>query len=307
MRLRDLGFKAVLGAALPVLLAACRPNILDPAGPIGAANAQILLDAVGIMLVIVIPTILATYLFAWWFRASNTRARYMPEWNYSGRLELLVWALPTLTFLFLSGVIWIGSHQLDPSRPIRSKTPPLNVQVVSMDWRWLFIYPDQGVATVNQLVIPAGTPVHFNLTSSTVMNVFFIPDLGSMIYTMGGMSLNLWLQADHPGTFLGQSAQFSGDGFSNMRFPVDAMTPTDFNAWLQKVRASGPVLDPTSYKQLNVQSLDPRPFTYRAVTPNLFRQIVSWELPPGPGPATTRSAAGQTYPNTIRPKQPQEP
>ena len=170
------------------------------------------------MLAIVVPTIAATFAFAWWFRASNTRATYLPDWEYSGRIELIVWAIPLLVIMLLGGVAWIGSHDLDPAKPLASNTPPLEVQVVSLDWKWLFIYPDQHIASVNQLVVPAGTPIHFSLTSASVMNAFFVPQLGSMIYTMNGMTTQLYLQADAPGTFLGLSSHFSGDGFSGHAF-----------------------------------------------------------------------------------------
>ncbi len=268
-------------------LAGCRYDIFDAQGPVGAADALITLDALVIMLAIVVPTILATFGFAWWFRASNTRARYRPDWNYSGRLELLVWAIPILVIMFLGGVIWIGSHELDPAQPLPSsaKTPPLNVQVVSMDWKWLFIYPDQGVASVNRLVVPVGTPVHFTLTSASVMNVFFVPQLGSMIYTMNHMADQLWLQADRPGTYLGESGHFSGDGFSDMTFDVDAVAPQAFAAWAKGVQASGPVLDAPAYQALEVQSRHVPPFTYRSAAPGLFQDIVNQQLPPGPGPA----------------------
>src|SRR4051812_2326242 len=158
------------------------------------------------MLAIVIPTILATLAFAWWFRESNSRARYLPDWAYSGRIELVVWAIPTLVILFLGGVTWIGSYDLDPARPLSSHVKPLEVQVVSLDWKWLFIYPEQGVAAVNELVVPAGRPVHFSLTSASVMNAFFVPQLGSMIYAMNGMTTQLHLQADRPGDFYGRSS-----------------------------------------------------------------------------------------------------
>ncbi len=259
----------------------------------GRADALITLDALAIMLAIVIPTILATLGFAWWFRASNTRARYRPEWNFSGRLELLVWGIPILVIMFLGAVIWIGSHELDPAEPLPSSpsNPPLNVQVVSMDWKWLFIYPDQGVASVNRLVLPAGTPVHFTLTSASVMNVFFVPQLGSMIYTMNHMADQLWLQADQPGIYLGESGMFSGDGFSDMTFHVDALTPQAFAGWVKGAQTSGRILDGPAYQALEAQSSHVRPYTYRAASRGLFQQIVAQQLPPGPGPA-----------NPVRPK-----
>src|SRR5579863_700341 len=172
---------ALLG---PLALAGCHTAVLSPAGPIGAADRSILLDALAIMLAIVVPTILATLAFAWWFRASNTRARRVPTWSYSGRIELIVWSIPALVVFFLGGIAWIGSHLLDPARPISSGAKPLEIQVVSLDWKWLFIYPEQGVASVNDLVAPAGVPLSFRLTSATVMNSFFVPELGSQIYTM---------------------------------------------------------------------------------------------------------------------------
>jgi cytochrome o ubiquinol oxidase subunit II len=190
--------------------------------------------------------------------------------------------------MLLGGVIWIGSHELDPAKPLASKTPPLDVQVVSLDWKWLFIYPNQGVASVNQLVLPAGVPIHFQLTSASVMNAFFIPQLGSMIYTMNGMTTHLNLQADAPGTFHGLSSHFSGDGFPGMHFDVHAVPAEEFSTWIENTRATGPTLDAASYTMLSKQSLDVSPFTYRATSPELFQQIASQALPPGPGPQTGR-------------------
>jgi cytochrome o ubiquinol oxidase subunit 2 len=259
--------------------------VLDPIGPVGGADRTILLDSVAIMLVIVIPTILCGWAFAWWFRASNTRAKRLPNFAYSGSVELVVWSIPLLTILLLSGVIWIGSHQLDPSDPLPSKTKPLEVQVVSLDWKWLFIYPDEGIASVNRLVIPVGTPVHFTLTSASVMNAFFIPRLGSMIYTMNGMADQLNLRADKPGVYFGESSHFSGDGFPGMHFAVDAVRPADFVAWAARVKGAGPALDTASYAALEKQSLEVQPFTYGSATPGLFQGIVNQSVAPGPGPS----------------------
>ena len=159
------------------------------------------------------------------------------------QLELIVWAIPLLTIMLLGGVAWIGSHDLDPAKPLASKAAPLEVQVVSLDWKWLFIYPDQRVASVNQLVIPAGVPVHFALTSASVLNAFFVPQLGSMIYTMNGMTTQLNLHADAPGTFHGLSSHYSGDGFSDMHFDVEALPADGFSAWVDATRGNGPTLD----------------------------------------------------------------
>jgi cytochrome o ubiquinol oxidase subunit 2 len=273
---------AILPAS--VFLSGCTPAVLDPLGPIGLAERTILIDSVAIMLAIVVPTIAATLGCAWWYRSSNTRARHLPDWEYSGQLELIVWAIPLLTIMLLGGVAWIGSHDLDPAKPLASKAPPLDVQVVSLDWKWLFIYPDQRVASVNHLVIPAGVPVHFALTSASVLNAFFVPQLGSMIYTMNGMTTQLNLHADAPGTFPGLSSHYSGAGFSDMHFDVVALPADRFSAWVDATRGNGPALTPQSYADLAMQSMKVAPFTYRDVDPDLFQKIVQQALPPGPGP-----------------------
>jgi cytochrome o ubiquinol oxidase subunit 2 len=251
-------------------LAGCTEGVLDPKGPIAAAERQILFNALGIMLAIVIPTILATLGVAAWFRASNTRARYLPDFEYSGRLELLVWAIPAMTVILVGGVAWVGAHDLDPRKPLESEAKPVRVQVVSLDWKWLFIYPEQGIATVNRLTVPVGTPVSFELTSSGVMNSFFVPQLGSQIYTMAGMVTRLQLQADHPGAYRGLSAQYSGEGFSDMRFTVNAVGADEFARWVDATRAAGPVLDAQGYADLVKPSAAVAPITYRAVAPDLF-------------------------------------
>src|SRR3954452_14754846 len=207
-------------------------NILDPQGPIGAADKTILIDSIAIMLAIVLPTIAAIFAFAFWFRKSNTRAFYWPDWEYSGRLELVVWSIPTLTVILLGGVAWIGSHELDPAKPVDGTGQEITIQAVSLDWKWLFIYPDQRVATVNTLTVPVGAPLHFQLTSASVMNVFFIPQLGSMIYTMNGMVTRLNLRADNEGKLQGLSAHFSGDGFPEMMFDVNVISPFAFPEWV---------------------------------------------------------------------------
>ncbi|QBR72624.1 ubiquinol oxidase subunit II [Beijerinckiaceae bacterium] len=269
-------------------LTACQPAVLDPQGVVGIAEKTILIDSLAIMLAIVVPTIAATLAFAWWFRASNMRAHYLPDWAYSGRIEFIVWSIPLLVIMLLGGVAWIGSHDLDPAKPLASNTPPLEVQVVSLDWKWLFIYPNQGVASVNRLVVPAGAPIHFSLTSASVMNAFFVPQLGSMIYTMNGMTTQLNLQADTPGTYRGLSSHYSGDGFSDMHFEVLAMPAERFAAWIAATRNTGPTLDPGSYTALARQSMDISPFTFGAADPELFQKVVTQKLPPGAGPRIGR-------------------
>jgi cytochrome o ubiquinol oxidase subunit II len=279
-------FLLALTSSTPLILAlaGCSGGVLDPQGPIGAGDSKILLNALAAMLTIVVPTIVGTLIFAWWFRASNRRARYQPGFVYSGRLELVVWAIPILTVNFLGGVIWMGAHDLDPYKPIAGQKDPLDVQVVSLDWKWLFIYPDQGIASVNELTVPAGVPVHFSLTSATVMNAFFVPQLGTMIAAMPRMVTQLNLEASHPGDFYGQSTQFSGDGFSGMHFTVHAVSGDAFAQWVAKTQEAGPWLDRAGYLDLLHESQNVRPFTYQSVEPGLFDDIVTGRLPFGEGP-----------------------
>jgi cytochrome o ubiquinol oxidase subunit 2 len=272
--------------ALPACftLASCQLDVLEPRGTIGIADKTILIDSLAIMLAIVVPTIVAIFAFAWWFRAGNKRAKYLPDWEYSGRIEMIVWSIPALTILLLGGVAWIGAHELDPARALPGKTPTLEIQGVSLDWKWLFIYPAQHVAAVNQLIIPAGTPIHFSLTSASVMNVFFIPQLGSMIYTMNGMRTQLNLDANQPGNFRGQSSHYSGDGFSGMHFDVRAVPADQFATWVSSTQKSGGALDAAAYRKLEAQSENVAPMTYRGVDAALFTDVVTHKIPPGPGP-----------------------
>ncbi|MGO9135779.1 MAG: ubiquinol oxidase subunit II [Methylovirgula sp.] len=273
------------------VIAACLSGcsgILTPIGLIGAADKTILIDSLGIMLAIVIPTIIATFLFAWWFRASNVHARYLPNWSYSGQVEMVVWGIPMLVILLLGGVAWIGSHDLDPAKPLPSASKPINVQVVSLDWKWLFIYPDEGLASLNKLVVPVGVPLHLSLTSASVMNAFFVPQLGSMIYTMNGMSTELYLQADTVGVYNGLSAHYSGDGFSGMRFDVDVLDKDAFSQWVKTSSTSPTALDEQSYRALLKQSEGDPPKTLKLADKTLYDSIVMQKLPPGEGPQEER-------------------
>jgi cytochrome o ubiquinol oxidase subunit 2 len=239
----------------------------------------------------------ATVAFAWWFRRGNTKAEYRPDWEYSGAIEMVVWAIPALTIMLLGGITWIGSHDLDPAKPLKSNVPALKVDVVSLDWKWLFIYPDQGIATVNQLVVPAGTPVSFRLTSATVWNSFFVPQMGTMIYTMPRMTTRLNLEADRPGTYHGLSSHFSGDGFPGMQFEVQALPADQFAIWAQGAHGSAMKLDGTGYAELSKPSSYVKPMTYGAVAPGLFDAIVA-NRPPPPGPVSPPQQQTQPVPGS---------
>ncbi|TGE00065.1 ubiquinol oxidase subunit II [Methylobacterium nonmethylotrophicum] len=285
-------------AAAGLVLSGCQMSLLNAKGPVGSDEANILIVASIIMLAIIVPTMIGTLAFAWWFRASNTRAHYRPDWAFSGKIELVIWSVPFLTIVFLGGIAWIGAHRLDPAVPLDSDRTPLRVQVVSLDWKWLFLYPDQQVASVNELVVPAGTPVQFVLTSSSVWNAFFVPRLGSMIYTMRGMTSQLNLMADQEGTLHGLSTHFSGDGFPHMQFPVRAVSDTAFAGWVQGAKG-GPRLDTAAYGELARQGTVDAPRTYGSLEPGLFARIVDQTIPKGPGPA---QGAETGAPPTVKPK-----
>ncbi|MBS0578129.1 MAG: ubiquinol oxidase subunit II [Proteobacteria bacterium] len=264
-------------------LAACGGGVLAPRGPVGHAEKMILIDSLVIMLAIVVPTILATAAFAWWYRAGNARSRYLPDWDYSGKVELVVWFIPALVIILLAGVTWIGSHSLDPAKPLQG-TGTVEVQVVSLDWKWLFIYPQYGVASVNELTVPTRAPLHFSLTSASVMNAFFVPQLGSMIYTMNGMVTQLNLEADAAGTYEGLSANYSGAGFSDMHFDVHAVSAQEFKTWVESARGAPRRLDEAAYLALGQQGTSPV-LVFGSTDPQLFERLVAQSLPPGPGPA----------------------
>jgi cytochrome o ubiquinol oxidase subunit 2 len=261
-----------------IAITGCKEGVLDPRGPIGVQEKLLLCDATIIMLAVVVPVIVLTLAFAWWFRDGNRRARYRPDWDYSGRIELIVWTIPALVVLFLGGIAWISSHDLDPPRPIASREAPLDVDVVSLDWRWLFIYPTSGVASLNELVIPNGTPVRFHLTAASVMNSFFIPQLGSQIYTMPGMVTNLNLLAKDSGVFTGLSAQFSGEGFSDMHFTVRVVPADEFPSWIGELRRGPNTLDEATLLELAHPQIAGPPMQYARVASALFDHVSSGHL-----------------------------
>jgi cytochrome o ubiquinol oxidase subunit II len=256
------------------VLNGCSVGVLNPQGPVGADEKVILFDATAIMLAVIIPVIMATLGVAWWFRARNKRAQRRPDWEYSGRIEFVTWSIPAMIVMFLAGMAWISSHDLDPPKPLVSSTKPVEIEVISLDWKWLFIYPQEQVAAVNELVVPVNTPVHFRLTSASVWNSFFVPQLGSQIYTMAGMTTQLNLLASNPGTYPGLSAQFSGDGFSDMRFDVRAVPEEEYKAWLASTHAGTERLDAPRYAQLAAPSRDDAPATFGQVAAGLFDSIV---------------------------------
>jgi len=267
---------AALGVAL--LVSGCdlsNAPVLDPKGPIALAQRDLLFTAFFLMLIVVIPVFVMTFLFAWRYRSSNTKARYTPDWTYSITVDAVVWLVPAAIVIALGTLLWRNTHALDPYRPIDPSVQPLQVEVVAQDWKWLFIYPEQGIAVVNQLAFPSAKPLSLRITSDTVMNSFYIPALGGQIYAMAGMQTRLHLLADAPGRFLGRNVQYSGAGFPDQHFEAIAMSPDDFNAWVAKVKQSPDKLDAANYRALAVRSKGHPVTYYSAVAPGLFDSIIA--------------------------------
>ena len=256
------------------LLSGCNAALLEPAGKIAADEKHLIIVSTLLMLIVVIPVIFLTLFFAWKYRASNTSATYMPNWSYSHRIEAVVWAVPIAIILVLGVITWKTTHELDPYKPLESSVKPIEVQVVALDWKWLFIYPEQHIATINEIQFPAGTPVNFKITSDTVMNVFFIPQLGSQIYAMAGMQTQVHLIADQPGVYDGLSTNFSGAGFPDMKFTATATSQADFDAWVAKVKASGNKLGLDNYADLAKPSSKAPVKYFASVEPVLFAAVL---------------------------------
>jgi cytochrome o ubiquinol oxidase subunit 2 len=261
-------------------LGGCSSIVLfDPKGPIGDAERFLILTAIALMLIVVIPVFVMCLLFARRYRASNTEATYTPKWSYSKKIDLVIWLVPVVIVTALSILVWIETHRLNPYKPIYPSIQPTRIEAVSLDWKWLFIYPDRRIATVNQLVFPVKVPLNFRITSDTVMTSFFIPQLGSQIYAMAGMQTLLHLMADEPGVYFGQNQQFSGRGFADMNFKAIALSREEFEAWVQKAEQSPDTLDLARFEDLEKPSVG-YPVTYfSSVKPDLFDSIIRKYVP----------------------------
>lgn len=277
-------------AVLP-LLSGCGMVVLDPAGDVAKQQGDLIVLSTALMLLIIVPVMALTVFFAWRYRAKNKAATYKPDWDHSTQLELVIWAAPLLIIICLGAVTWVATHLLDPYRPlartapgqpVAAETQPIEVQVVALDWKWLFIYPEQGVASVNELALPAHHPVRFRISSSSVMNSFYIPALAGQIYAMPGMETKLHGVFNQTGNFTGFSANYSGAGFSNMRFAVKSLDEAGFAAWVAKARsAGGATLDRPAYLALEKPSEKAPVQHYAAVEPQLFDAVVNMCVEPG--------------------------
>nr|WP_155258587.1 ubiquinol oxidase subunit II [Bradyrhizobium elkanii] len=272
------------------LLGGCDFVVLAPAGDIAAQQRDLVVISTVLMLIIVLPVMALTVFFAWRYRQSNAAAPYEPEWDHSTQLELVIWSAPLLIIICLGALTWMGTHLLDPYRslgriaadkPIKSKDAPLNVEVVALDWKWLFIYPDYGVAAVNELAAPVDRPIRFRITASSVMNSFYIPALAGQIYAMPGMETKLHAVANKEGTYRGFSANYSGAGFSGMHFEFKSLSATDFDKWIGSAKASANMLGRTDYLQLERPSQNDPVRLYRSVDRDLYKAVLNMCVEPG--------------------------
>jgi len=273
-------------ALLPfvALLGGCDFVVLAPAGDVAAQQRDLVVISTVLMLLIVLPVMALTVFFAWRYRQSNTAVPYEPEWDHSTQLELVIWSAPLLIIVCLGALTWMGTHLLDPYRTlgridagkaIESKDAPLNVEVVALDWKWLFIYPDYGVAAVNELAAPVDRPIRFRITASSVMNSFYIPALAGQIYAMPGMETKLHAVANEQGTFRGFSANYSGAGFSGMHFAFKSLSASDFDKWITNAKASSNMLGRSDYLQLERPSQNEPVRLYGSVDRDLYKAILN--------------------------------
>lgn len=271
-------------AAAVSLLTGCNAVVLNPSGDVALQQRDLLVRSTVLMLLIIIPVMALTILFAWRYRESNKQARYEPEWHHSTRLELVIWAAPLLIIICLGALTWLGTHLLDPyrklgrlapGRPVPATAQPLRVQVVALDWKWLFIYPELGVATVNELAVPVNHPIELSITASSVMNSLYIPALAGQVYAMPGMETKLNGVLNKPGTSPGFSANYSGAGFSGMRFAFRGLTQEGFDTWVSETKSGSGALTRARYLELERPSEKEPVQHYASVDGTLYRAILN--------------------------------
>lgn len=279
--------------AAALFLGGCQDILLfNPKGPVGDAEMDLIIAAILLMLIVVIPVFVMAFWFSSKYRATNTKATYMPKWDYSIRIDLAMWLVPLAIVTALAVLAWTKTHRLDPYKPIHAGVKPVRIEAVSLDWKWLFIYPDRGIATVNQFTFPANVPLSFRITSDTVMTSFFIPQLGSQIYAMSGMQTRLHLLAGEPGVYAGHNQQFSGRGYSDMHFQAIAVSRKEFEEWVQKTRQSPDKLDMARYEELAKPGIGYPVARFSSVTPGLFDRIIGKYATGGANPGLTAGNSG---------------
>ena len=267
-----------------LFLGGCNAVLLNPSGDIAAQQRDLIIVSTELMLLIIVPVIAPTLWFAWRYRQSNAAADYAPEWSHSTSLELVIWAAPLAIIIALGAVTWISTHTLDPYRPldrisegrkVPEGTQPLVIEVVALDWKWLFLYPEQGIATLNEVAAPVDRPIQFRLTASSVMNSFFIPALAGQVYAMPGMQTQLHAVINEAGNFEGISANYSGAGFSGMRFRFHGLSDADFDGWVRKTREGGGELSRAAYLKLEQPSEREPVQRWASVAPGLYDAILN--------------------------------
>ncbi len=274
-------------AGFAVLLHGHTVAVLNPKGQVAAKELHLMITATMLMLIVVVPVFVLTFWISWKFRASNTQAVYTPDWDHNRLIETIWWGVPTLLILALSVITWQSSHELDPFKPLASTQPPLTIQVVALQWKWLFIYPEQHIATVNYVQFPVNTPVNFVITSDAPMNSFWIPQLGGQIYAMSGMSTRISLLADQSGTYQGSSANLSGHGFAGMKFAATAQPTADFDSWVDSIKRAPNTLSSSQYAQLAKPSSNNPMAAYSHPGEGLYDDIVMKYMSPTNAPANS--------------------
>jgi len=267
--------------------------VLDPKGWVASRQRDLIVTTTLLMLVVVIPVFILTFVIAWKYREGNKGAKYSPDWDHHPAIEALWWGIPFVIIAILSVVAWRSSHELDPFKPLSGDKKPVVIQVVALQWKWLFIYPEQDIASVNFVQFPASTPVSFQITADAPMNSFWIPQLGGQIYAMAGMNTKLHLIADQPGSYSGQSANISGAGFAGMKFIAKSSTPADFAEWIKTARASQETLSFSSYNELAEPSRDNPAAFYSSVQNGLFGMVMAKFMLPGHQSAQANNPAHQ--------------
>jgi cytochrome o ubiquinol oxidase subunit II len=285
---RMLRVGAILAASS--LLAGCGMVVMSPSGDVAVQQKNLIIASTGLMMLVIVPVIALAFLFAWHYRASNTEATYDPEWHHSTQLEVVIWTIPLLIIMALGAMTWVSTHVLDPFRPLSRLGPnrpvpagvkPLEVQVVALDWKWLFIYPEYGIASVNEMAAPVDRPIVFRLTSSSVWNTFYVPALAGMIYTMPGMETKLNAVINKEGEFMGLSGHYSGTGFSRMNFNFRGLPQQGFDEWVAKAKAAASPLSRDAYLQLEKPSEAEPVRHYSTVESGLYDAILGMCATPG--------------------------
>lgn len=273
-------FAIALMGLLALMLSGCHFEVLDPKGVIAADEKHLMITAILLMCIVVVPAIILTFVLSIRYRASNTKATYAPDWSHNSWLEAIWWFVPMAIIAVLATITWITSHKLDPYRPLASNTKPITIEAVALQWRWLFIYPEQGIATINAIQFPVNTPITFLITADAPMNSFQIPQLAGQIYAMAGMETQLHLIANQAGVYDGRSVSFSGNGFSGMTFTATATTQADFDAWVNQVKQGQTALTMTNYADIAKPSEDATPQYFSSVVGDVFHDIIMKYMPP---------------------------